>query len=79
MAFTEADVGKKMVGGVEVEMSLAEREAKTVEWNANVAAKAIKDADDAVRDARIAEIQALMETRTASLPDMQEYLILKEA
>ncbi len=79
MSYTAADVGKKMVDGVEVELSLAEREAKATRWNANVAAKAIKDADNAVRDARIAEIHALMVARTASLPDMQEFLLLKDA
>ncbi len=78
MSYTAADVGKKMVDGVEVALSLAEREAKATKWNANVAAKAIKDADDAARDARLTEIRALMETRTASLPDMQEFLLLKE-
>ena len=79
MSYTAADVGPKMVDGVEVGLSLAEREAKATKWNANVAAKAIKDADDAARDDRLAEIRALMETRTASLPDMQEFLLLREA
>ena len=78
MAYEASDVGPAMVNGEEVLAPLAERQALATKWNAKVAAKAIKDADNAVRDARLAEIRALMGTRTASLPDMQEFLLLKE-
>ena len=78
MAYKASDVGPAMVNGEEVPVPLAEREALATKWNAKVAAKAIKDADDAARDARLTEIRALMATRTASLPDMQEFLLLKE-
>ncbi len=78
MAYEASDVGPAMVNGEEVLAPLAEREAMATKWNANKTAQDSKAAADAVREARLAEIQALMAARTASLPDMQEYLLLKE-
>lgn len=76
MPYTESDVGPKMVGGVAVDLPLAERQAIAAEWNANEITHAARVAAEAVKDGRLVALRALMANRTASLDDVLEFLSL---
>lgn len=76
MPFTEASVGKKMVGGEAVEIPLADRQAIAAEWNANEITKAAEVAAEATRSGRLTALRALVANRTATLSDVQEFMVL---
>lgn len=76
MPFTEADVGKKMVGGIAVEVPLAERQAIADEWNANETTKAASITAATVKQGRLIALRVLIANDTATTSNINEFLTL---
>ncbi len=78
MSYTAANVGKKMVDGVAVELSLAERETKAAKWNTEEVAQAARIAAQATREGRLTALSALISNGTATNSDVLAYLSLRD-
>tara|TARA_R110000824_G_scaffold185806_1_gene366849 strand:+ start:902 stop:1135 length:234 start_codon:yes stop_codon:yes gene_type:complete len=64
MALSRSDVGKKMVAGVQVELSDAEKDAMVLRWNANAVARAKLPEPEVINMADIiTEMELVSETK----------------